>query len=160
VKTFFELTPRQRDQVAVQWSNWQPYDFYYTEGRDGLLISRTRIPAESLRTFVALHPAFGYQLYSSQHKLVGVVRFDGEVWTVNGAAMDYSDARGLVERWYRDGKEVLLWQCLCSDCWTSEVKRLGLYVDARITHGLCPVGGAKLILETKREMAQMVAEVA
>jgi hypothetical protein len=159
VKTFFELTPRQKDQVSVQWSNWQPYDFHYTEGRDGMLISRTRISAVNLRTFVVLHPAFGYQLYSSEHKLVGVVRFDGEVWTVNGAAMDYSDAHELVERWYRDGKEVLLWQCMCQDCWTAEAKRLGVYVDAPITHGLCAVGGAKVILETQREMARLVLEV-
>jgi hypothetical protein len=137
----------------VQWSNWQPFDFYYTEGRDGSVISRWRIPAGNLRYFVALHPAFGYQLFSyPETQLVGVVRWGGENWTVNGAIMEYFEAHELVERWYRDGKEVLLWQCFCPACNTADAKRLAAYVNAPITHGVCAAGGAEMILQVNREL--------
>jgi hypothetical protein len=153
VKTFFELTPEQRDQVRVQWSNWQPFDFYYHEGRAGMLISRVRISAGNLRHFVALHPAFGYQLYSADGNLVGVVRWTGETWTINGAEIGYTEVQQFVERWYRDGKEVLMWQCFCPDCLNTDAKRMGEYVgDAPITHGLCNAGGAKMMLEVQRDL--------
>lgn len=123
-----------------------------------MLISRIRIPPGSLKHYVVLHPSFGYQLYSAASRLVGVVRWDGEHWSVNGAAMDYEDAHGLVERWYRDGKPVLLWQCCCEECQTPHVKRMAEYVDAPITHGVCAAGGAKMILQTNRELDELLKQ--